>query len=274
MISGIRRFSTLWHAICKFNIALQATLLSKKVYLALLISKSSIKMKKLNLIPAILMALSPLLINAQSPSGINQSMPIHSRSGGGQIINMSETKAATGSKYTAENFLPATVSGSEKSTVLVRYNAYDDSFEMNDGTRVLALPEQPGVNITLANTGDVYTLKSYKNEKGKDVTGYLSIVSDNAKVKIYKRERVYLVEGKPLDNGYSSAKPDAYKRADDEFYIQVNGGEIAYISGKKDVANMVPGKSKEVLDFIKKNKIDLEETQSLKQLGGYIETVL
>jgi hypothetical protein len=232
-------------------------------------------MKKLNLIPAILMALSPLLINAQNGSAsINQSMPIHSRSGGGQIVNMSEAKAATGSKYTVEQFLPAKISGHEQNIVLVRYNAYDDSFEMNDGGKILALPEQPGADITLANTGEVYTLKSYKNEKGKDVTGYLSIISDNSKVKIYKRERVFMVEGKPLDNGYSSAKPDAYKRADDEFYIQVNGGEITFISGKKDVANMVPGKSKEVLDFIKKNKIDLEETQSLKQLGGYIETVL
>ncbi|MGQ2982811.1 hypothetical protein [Flavobacterium sp.] len=226
-------------------------------------------MKKFNLIPAILLAFSPLFINAQ----INQT-PVHSGGARGQIMATGEKALpATGTMYLSENFTPAKIAGNDK-VILVKYNAYSDYFEMNNGERTQALPKQPGINVTLSNTGDVYSLQSYKTEDGEQVNGYLNVVSDNSKVKIYKRERIYLQPGSTAVNSYSTSKPATYKRADDEFYVQINNGDIVFVSGKKDIANLVPGKSKEVLDFIKKNKIDVEKETDLQELSGYIETIL
>lgn len=230
-------------------------------------------MKHFNLIPAILLALSPIAMNAQkSPVGINNSMPIHSKGGGGQIVTTKETMAASGSMFTNDNYMPAKLSGNTQ-VILLRYNAYSDHFEMSNGGKAEMLPKQAGVNVTL-NTGEVYSLQNYKTEDGEEITGYLNVISDTPKVKIFKRERIYLQGGRDADNGYNIAKAPSYKKAADEFYIQINGGNVVFMDGKKDVANMVPGKSKEVLDFIKKNKIDLEDRQGLQKLGGYLDTIL
>jgi len=226
-------------------------------------------MKKFNLIPAILLAFSPLFINAQ----INQT-PIHT--GGNQIQGSAEKAlAATGSMYTNENFMPARTSSSDQ-VVLARYNAYSDYFEMNNPQeqKTQIIPKQNGSTITITGTGEVYAFQNYKAENGEDIHGYLNVVSDNQKVKIYKRERIYLQPGKVAMDSYQKSKAPVYKRADDEFYVKINDGEITYVSNKKDIANLVPGKSKEVLDFIKKNKIDVEEAKDLQELSGFIESIL
>ncbi|MCW4468687.1 hypothetical protein OGH69_06920 [Flavobacterium sp. MFBS3-15] len=228
-------------------------------------------MKKFNLIPAILLAFSPLFINAQ----INQT-PMHSGGAQGQIMVKAESAMpATGSMYTDDRFMPAKTSGNEQ-IILVKYNAYSDYFEMNNpqqGTTQI-LPKQTGSTVTMTGTGEVYAFQKYKTEKGEEINGYLNVVSDNSKVKIYKREKIYLQPGKIAQDSYHASKPATYKRADDEFYVKINDGEITYVSNKKDIANLVPGKSKEVLDFIKKNKIDVEEAKDLQELSGFIESIL
>lgn len=253
----------------RFFNALYATILQKQSIFDTFNFYSIIPMKKFNLIPAILFAFSPLLINAQ----INQT-PVHT--GGNQIMAKSETALpATGSMYIADKYMPAKTSGADQ-IILVKYNAYSDYFEMNNPQegKTQILPKQTGSTVTLTGTGEVYAFQHYKTEKGEEINGYLNVVSDNSKVKIYKRERVYLQPGKVAVDSYQTSKAPAYKRADDEFYVKINDGEITFVSSKKDIANLVPGKSKEVLDFIKKNKIDVEEAKDLQELSGYIESIL
>ena len=155
-------------------------------------------------------------------------------------------------------------------------NGIVDYFEMNNPQeqKTQIIPKQNGSTITITGTGEVYAFQNYKAENGEDIHGYLNVVSDNQKVKIYKRERIYLQPGKVAMDSYQKSKAPVYKRADDEFYVKINDGEITYVSNKKDIANLVPGKSKEVLDFIKKNKIDVEEAKDLQELSGFIESIL
>ncbi len=254
-----------------FN-AFNATILQKQSIFGTFNSIiTSIKMKKFNVIPAILLAFSPLFIHAQ----INQT-PMHSGGGKGQIVTSAEKALpATGSMYTADQYMPAKTSGSEQ-IMLLKYNAYSDYFEINNPQEgnTQMLPKQAGATITFTGTGEVYSFEKYKTEKGEEINGYLNIVSDNSKVKIYKRERIYLKPGKIAVDSYQTSKAAMYKRADDEFYVKINDGSIVFVSDKKDIANLVPGKSKEVLEFIKKNKIDLEKEQDLQQLSGYIQSIL
>jgi hypothetical protein len=226
-------------------------------------------MKRLNLIYTGFFAITSFFAAAQ----VNQT-PM---TGGGRQILMPgpKTEAATGTMFTTDSFLPAKLSNNDK-TILVKYNAYSDYFEMNDpqAQNSKSLPKQKDVTITFVNNGEVYLVEDYKTEKGELINGYLNIVSDNAKVKIFKRERIYLQPGSSSVNSYQTSKPASYKKAEDEFYVQLNGGEIVYFSGKKDIANLIPGKSKEILEFIKKNKISMDEEADLQQLSGYLETIL
>jgi hypothetical protein len=224
-------------------------------------------MKNLNLFYVAAFAFTSVAATAQ----VNQT-PVHS--GGGQITVMKEkSQAATGSMFLTEKYMPAKISNLDR-TVLVRYNAYADNFQMSDpieGTEKI-MPPQAGVTITFTGSGDTYSFQQYKTEKEEIKTGYLSLVSDKPNVKIFKRERVFLQAEVFPASSYQTYKPAAYKKAEDEFYIKIKDQDAVFFSGKKDLAKLVPSKSKEILDFIKKNKLDLEKEADLEQVGAYLDS--
>lgn len=224
-------------------------------------------MKNLNLFYITTFALASAFASAQE-GGVNRT-PVFA----GQISTVKEkSQAASGSMFLNEKYMPAKVSNMDK-TVLLRYNAYADNFEISDpiaGTEKV-LPQQDNVTITFVSSAEVYTLQQYKTEKGEIKTGYLNVVSDTPNVKIYKRERIFLQPEVFPASSYQTYKPAAYKKMDDEFFIKIKGEETVYFSGKKDLAKLVPSKSKEILDFIKKNKLDLEKETDLQQLGAYLD---
>ena len=229
----------------------------------------NLKMKRLNLLCTAFFAVASFTANAQ----INQT-PVHS---GGQIYVQAEKGlAATGSMFTSEQYMPAKTSNNDATTLLLRYNAYSDLFEMSNpqeqSTKVL--PKQRNVVVTFTQNNESYVYETYKTEKGETVTGYLNVISNNPKVKIYKRERVYLQQGSVPANSYQTAKAPAYKRAADEYYVQIGNAEANFFDDKKDYAKLIPGKSKEVLDFIKANKINVENATDLQKLADYSASVL
>jgi hypothetical protein len=226
-------------------------------------------MKNLNLFYTVAFAFASIAATAQ----INQS-PVQSSGGNGIITVMKEkSQAATGSMFLSEKYMPAKVSNMDK-TVLVRYNAYADNFQISDpvaGTEKV-LPQQSDVTITFTGTAEVYSLQQYITDKEEVKKGYLSLVSDKPNVKIFKRERIFLQPEVFPASSYQTYKPAAYKKLDDEFYIKIKGQDAVFFSSKKDLAKLVPAKSKELLEFIKKNKLDVEKEADLEQVGAYLDS--
>jgi hypothetical protein len=226
-------------------------------------------MKRLHLFYSIL-ALSSLPAVAQ----INQT-PVHSN--GNQIYTYGEEKLATqGSMYYIDKYLPAKITGSDE-VVLARYNAYLDQFEISNpqAQTESVLKGEVGKDVTFTGSEITYSYVEYKNKKGEVNNGYLTAIDNGAKVKIYKSEKIYLQEGAPSKNSYQPAKPPVLKHSDAEFYVLLPGKTQAiFFDGKKDFAKLIPGKEKEVLNYIKTNKLDLENNADLLKLGAYVETIL
>lgn len=226
------------------------------------------KMKRQNLFYVAAIALTSALATAQ----VNQT-PVHS---GGQITVMKEkSQAATGSMFANDKYMPAKVSNNDK-VVLARYNAYADNFEISDpqaGTTSI-LSMQNGVTITFNSTGESYSIQQYKTNKDEVKTGYLSAISDKPNVKIFKRERVFLQPESFPASSYQTYKPAHYKKLDNEFYVKVKDQDALYFSSKKELSKIFPAKSKEILDYIKKNKLDLEKESDLEQLGTYLDGII
>ena len=116
-------------------------------------------MKKLNLFGTAAFVLTSALATAQI-----QQTPVHG--GGNQvIISKEKSQPATGSMFITEKYMPAKISNYDK-TVLARYNAYSDTFEISDpiaGTTKI-LPTQTDVTIAFTTTGNTYTFKQFKTE--------------------------------------------------------------------------------------------------------------
>jgi hypothetical protein len=255
--------------IAKNNIMPLTLLEIKSIFGTYFINHQLKEMKNLKFIFTAAFAISSLMATAQVSNRVGDS--------DGRLLSTKREKGqpATGSMYLNEKFMPARLSNSQN-TMMLRYNAYSDYFEMNDqqAEETQNLPKTEGVVITFVNNNESYTVVNYKTEKGESVSGYLNIISDSPKVKIYRRESIILQPEVVPNNSYAAYKPANYKKAGDEFYIKINDGEAVYIDGKKDVAKLVPAKSKDILDFIKKNKIDLEDEIGLQKLGSYMETIL
>lgn len=190
-------------------------------------------------------------------------------------VTKHRSEEATGSKYKSETFMPAQVPG-KTDKVLVRYNVYDDLLEMQDPytkeTSTLVKTEGEKIIVT-GKSAYVYT--NYENEKGEKTSGYLSIIAQSPNTTIYRKERIILIPEKMPSKSYDVYKAPHYKPADDEFYIAVNGSKEAMPlpDNKKEFAKLFPGKDKQVLDYIKQNKIDLDEDQDLSRLGEYLKTI-
>jgi len=226
-------------------------------------------MKQSRLFYAAIFAFTSLATTAQ----INQT-PM--TGGGRQIVGNSEkAMEASGSMYINDKYMPAKVEGNAN-TVLLRYNAYSDYFDMSNPQEQTArvLPKQANEKITFITTGEEFILADYKKDN-QEHNGYLSIIIENPKVKIYKKERIYLQPGVIASNSYQTSKPATYKKANDEYFVKLgDSNEALYFSGKKEFAKLIPAKSKEILDYIKKNDVDVEEVAGLQKLADYVQTIL
>lgn len=227
-------------------------------------------MKKISLI-----AFSAFNLFTVTSQTLHNQAPVHT---GGKLLTerKGESQKATGSMYLNNDYLSAKISG-EDTSLLINYNAYNDYFEIYDPhlKTVRTLAKDPNINITFSNTNDSYIYTNYTNEKKEALTGYLKLISNNAKVTIYKKESIYLQPEKHPANSYDQYKAPMYKRAKDEFFIKINDNIAQPLpTNRNKAAKLFNSKEKQVSEFIKKNKLSLTEEKDLDTLGKYLDSIL
>ena len=184
------------------------------------------------------------------------------------------SEAAQGTQYYIEKFNPAKVDGSNDVN-LVRYNAYTDELEMKVNEEIVVLQPKDNQIIRLVNNMAAYEYVAYTDKENVSQQHYLVLISDNPNLKIYKRERIFLQPEQQPSGGYQKYKAPMYKKLDPEYYIQMNNGQVVYMSDKKkDVLALIPGKENELKNFVKENSISTTDDEDLKKLGNYMSTLL
>lgn len=191
-----------------------------------------------------------------------------------RFANKNAVDKTAGSKYFNETFLPAKIAGSNE-IILVRHNAYSDDMEVSVNNEIKIIPAEENMVISMTNSPTSYEYIAYTNEKGEKKTGYLKLISNNSKVKIYKSEVVHLKPEVHPASGYDTYKPATYAKSKDEYFFKVGDSEIKSLPlKKKSIVSIVPEKEKEIVTFIKENKISFSEEADLNQLGRYINSLL
>lgn len=233
-------------------------------------------MRKIQFLGVLALAFAPFAVSAQQnmPGSINQS-PIHS---GGQVqLKKAVNNTVVGTVYLNERPMGANINGSND-LILVRYNAFNDNFEKVDQAtgETTSMPRTAASRIKFVSDRKEYVVVNYLSKKKQATTGYLNILSENPALTIYKKESVALIPAREAENSYAQSKPATYKRAKDEFYITVGDAKSAVPlpDNKKDFAKLFPAKEKEILAYIKDNKIDLEKESDLLKIGTYLPTIL
>jgi hypothetical protein len=175
-----------------------------------------------------------------------------------------------GSPYLHEEFDSATLySGSEKRYrgLVMRYNIYSDQIEFkneNDQLRVLTNPEI----VRLIEMGeDTIVYRPYQMG-GQSVDFGFFLVLEDGPVNLLVKKMMIIREAK-LAGAYAEAEPARFVSKPDTYFLQSAGRPAHVIVGKKGLVELFPDKSKEVSNFIKKNKIKTSKPEDLIELVRY-----
>ena len=185
--------------------------------------------------------------------------------------DLSQAAKAMGSPYITQEFLPAVITGHDKS-INLRYNAYTDEmeFKMNQVDYNLSKEEYPEVFIGPEKTRYIYT--SYTDGKTK-VSGFLRTIAEHDKVAFYIKESITYTPAVASSNGYGSDKPAIYKRAKDRLFVKVNGNIIEMPTNKKKFAALFSENEKQISSYISSEKIALTKETDLLKLGRFIQNL-
>lgn len=175
-----------------------------------------------------------------------------------------------GARYINENFLPAKLNNS-KDTFFLRYDAFNEVFEVKKGENKYSLNKKiSDLTISFQN-GQVYKPYNYEGS-----LKYFSLLNDeNSKIKLLKKESIIFIEEKESKTGYDEYRPPQYKRKKDSFfYINESLNEpIEIPNNKKKFAELFHDNQKDILDYIKKEKIKLNDENDLIKLFSHMNSI-
>lgn len=183
-----------------------------------------------------------------------------------------------GSAYIQDNFMPAKLSLPDGTKIFkLRYNAYSDEIEIeNQGGNPNALNKNiDNLLIVFVSDDKTYEAIDYIDDKGNINKGYfVHVTSSDNDYQLLMKETVIFIDKKPAKTGYDKTKPAQLKRLDDTYYVSLdNNPAVELPSNKKNLSKVFPEHSKEVLEFIKDNRIKTTKKEDLIKLINYINTL-
>lgn len=174
-----------------------------------------------------------------------------------------------GSPYIDEKFQPVAIEGITKKLPKMRYNAYEDEMEFEINGKINYIVKNQNVKINFPDI-KTYVLTRYQLD-GKEINGYLVILGNEGKYKLYKKEKVELLVNQNNKNvPYLNERPPQYERNKDLFLILYNGKFYKVPKNWKEIAKELSADNNEVNDFIKKNKISVKDEADLIRLVEFL----
>ncbi|MDU8886617.1 hypothetical protein RXV94_10635 [Yeosuana sp. MJ-SS3] len=201
-------------------------------------------------------------------------------SGSGQLLSTTPVvlnDRVDGTPYINEKFAPAVISASENNIFYVRYNAVNDEIEVKgERNSAYALNKyRRDITIQLIAQKKTYQNFMYVDSDNNQTFGYFVHLSNpEANIKLLKKEVVKFFDEKVQVTGYDTPQDAKYKRLADKYFIK-KGKENAIVipNSKKEFAKLFPDHEKEVLAYLKSEKIKLKKEESLTQLFGYLNSL-
>ena len=151
----------------------------------------------------------------------------------------------------------------------IRYNKYSDVFEFNaeDGVYELGVPTDVE---KIEFNGRVFHYIQYFDDK-KLKYGYFEVI-EAGKTTLYARHKVIFKKMEPASLTQTS-KPNRFEDVPVEYYLKFEGKEAEQFKTKKELINLFADNRDKVEDFIARNKIKLNNPESLKELVKFYNSL-
>ena len=178
-----------------------------------------------------------------------------------------------GSKYLNDDFARGQISDFNDKIFAIRYDIYNDQMEFQAGDGQIYVMNKNNVSreIVFLDSKTRYKLFDYISDEGNTKSVYFSILKSLGKYKILKKNRIIFIEAKESSTGYDAPHPATYKKTKNRHYIVFdNAPGVLIDTNKKKFSSLFKGQEKDVLNFIKKNKIKLSVDDDLIKVLNYL----
>ena len=179
-----------------------------------------------------------------------------------------------GTEFLDENFVNGAIITTKSEHYLnipMRYNVFRDRMEVKlaDG-KIYDLTDHTKIfQILLKNRTLVYT--EFDTGKKKS-SGYLFMLY-NGKSTLYSRNTKILVKAVKETNGITPTSPAKIVDKPDEFYIMLTDGLPRKFNSKKDFLNLLSKHASEMEDFVKKQKLKIDDADDLIKAVTYYDSL-
>ena len=174
-----------------------------------------------------------------------------------------------GSPYMEDAFLPAMLYPDEK-LYLARYNAKDDEIEVNLGENGILVLDNSRRDYKMVFKDSGLTYLTLHGD-GIRLSGYFIEVSSADKVSVYKKQVKRYFPGKKATDNFSKNQNAYFSTPKEVYYIQLGNGTLEEIpKSRNSFAKLFGSKEDAIKNFIKKNKIDLENEEDIKKVVAFI----
>ena len=237
---------------------------------------------KLHVLLTSLLTLTQISFSQEGFSGgvINQGFI--NRSDGGRFVNINikDNPNIEGSQYLSEEFMSSKLSSMPEKIYGVRYNVFKDEmqFKGSDNALYALSKSDESVVITFTESNVSYHIINYSDDSLEQPTkkGYFVKLNNEGPNFILKKKTVLFFSEKQSKTGYDLAKPATYKKVKDRTYIKLANKKTAVLleTNKKKLAkSLFPSNSKEILNFIKLNKLKLTKDADLITFVTFLNTL-
>jgi hypothetical protein len=189
----------------------------------------------------------------------------------GSVAQQASAQKVEGTPYLSEKYVAGEILfGTSRSTVPLRYNAYQDLMEYQQNGKALVL--DPSTKIKSVRLGEsTYIVDKFEFD-GKTKYGFLNLL-DSGKVTLVAKKVIKYQEplkGKALDGGDLPAK---FSKSSDAYFYRIGNGELQEVDNIKNMIASFPDKQEEVKQFAKKEKISPKKEEELVKLVRYYNSL-
>jgi hypothetical protein len=182
-----------------------------------------------------------------------------------------------GSPFIQKDYESVKISKLDKRTFPTMYNAYRDFMEISiDGLTQYLLPSKKlPYEIVFLSKEKTYKAFSFKNKKENEY-GFFKIATKNKISNLLVRERITLKKAVKPNTSYGEYAPSNFKREKDTYFINFKNNNIAIKLSKKRKSffKAFSSHSKNIREFVKKEKLTIKKEKDLAKIITYYNTLL
>jgi len=203
-----------------------------------------------------------------------------SQTGSNQILERTTIKSfnlqssnLVGTSYINDNFLPAKLVDGEE-IYSMRYNAYEDVLEVDRaGKHYYFSPKKLNYPITFIGSNKTYQAFSYDVNKTTS-NGFFVVLNKGKNIYLLLKEKINFYEEKKAESELNKYKPPTLKSAPDTFFIgYINNKAVKLPRKKKSFLKLFSSKSKDVENYIYKNKLSFKKKEDLIEIFEYYNSL-